>query len=123
MSLFSLSGKTALITGATQGLGFAIAKGLAENGAQIVINARNAQKLESALSRFRVAGVDAPGLRTDFCGHMNELGEENDAGGCAGRGNGCVGKASEIAIEMIGEEGSVGRLNGSFGGFCRRVPV
>ena len=84
---------------------------------------RTARLVAHALMGVRVAGVDAPGLCTDFCGHMNELGEENDAGGCAGRGNGCVGKASEIAIEMIGEEGSVGRLNGSFGGFCRRVPV
>ena len=70
-----------------------------------------------------VAGVDTPGPRTDFCGGMHELGEENGVGESARVESEEGRKASEIAIEVIREEGSVGRLNGSFGEFCRRVPV
>jgi len=52
---FSLAGKTALITGAGSGIGFAIAKGLAEAGARIVLNGRNRAKL----ARAREALADA----------------------------------------------------------------
>jgi gluconate 5-dehydrogenase len=48
--LFDLSGRIALITGASQGLGFAIARGLGQAGATIVLNGRNAEKLEKAVS-------------------------------------------------------------------------
>ena len=43
---FDLSGKTALITGSGSGLGFAIARGLAEAGARVVLNGRDRAKLE-----------------------------------------------------------------------------
>jgi NAD(P)-dependent dehydrogenase (short-subunit alcohol dehydrogenase family) len=42
-----LSGKTALITGSTQGIGFAIAKGLALSGAEVVINGRKQDAVEA----------------------------------------------------------------------------
>ena len=45
---FDLSGKTALVTGAGSGLGFAMAQGLAEAGARVVLNGRNVAKLETA---------------------------------------------------------------------------
>ena len=48
--LFDLSGKTALITGSSQGIGYALAEGLAKAGAQIILNGRNAAKLEKAAS-------------------------------------------------------------------------
>jgi gluconate 5-dehydrogenase len=50
--LFSLSGKRALITGSSQGIGFALAKGLAEAGAQIVLNGRDEAKLAAAAAQI-----------------------------------------------------------------------
>ncbi|MHC4175232.1 MAG: SDR family oxidoreductase [Planctomycetota bacterium] len=46
--LFSLSGKTALVTGGSRGIGFAVAKGLAEHGADVAIIARDKKQLEAA---------------------------------------------------------------------------
>ncbi len=47
-NLFSLSGKTALVTGGSRGIGLAITKGLAEHGADIAIAARSKEQLEVA---------------------------------------------------------------------------
>ena len=46
--MFSLDGRVALVTGASRGLGFAMAKALKDNGATVVINARNKAELEAA---------------------------------------------------------------------------
>lgn len=48
MTLFDLTGHTALITGSSGGLGLAMARGLAQSGAQIIIHGRNQDKLEAA---------------------------------------------------------------------------
>ena len=50
--MFSLKGRTALVTGASRGLGFAMARALAENGATVVVNARNAADLEAAAAKI-----------------------------------------------------------------------
>ena len=63
--LFDLTGKVALVTGATQGLGYAIAKGLAQHGATLGISARNPEKLEDALNRLKNNGIDAYGYMFD----------------------------------------------------------
>ncbi|MCE7999545.1 MAG: SDR family oxidoreductase [Rhodobiaceae bacterium] len=55
-SVFSLSGKRALVTGATQGLGFEIAKALAEAGAQVLLNGRDAARAEAAAATLTSAG-------------------------------------------------------------------
>jgi gluconate 5-dehydrogenase len=55
--LFDLSGRIALLTGATQGLGFAIARGLGETGATVVLNGRNEEKLEKAVSTLAKEGI------------------------------------------------------------------
>ncbi|MEL6523634.1 MAG: SDR family oxidoreductase [Pseudomonadota bacterium] len=47
-NLFSLKGRRALVTGSSQGIGLALAKGLAEAGATIVLNGRSAEKLAQA---------------------------------------------------------------------------
>ena len=59
LPLFDLSGKRALITGGTQGIGYAIAKGLGEAGASLVINARNQEKLTHCIQQFHEAGIEA----------------------------------------------------------------
>lgn len=50
--LFSLSGKRALVTGSSQGIGFALAKGLAAAGAKIVLNGRDPDKLKAAATEI-----------------------------------------------------------------------
>ncbi|MFC3180777.1 SDR family oxidoreductase [Cypionkella sinensis] len=51
MKLFDLTGKRALITGASQGIGFALAKGLAEAGAEVVLNGRDQARLDAAVAQ------------------------------------------------------------------------
>jgi gluconate 5-dehydrogenase len=53
---FDLTGKTALVTGSSRGLGQAIATGLAEAGAAILLNGSNAARLREAASAMREAG-------------------------------------------------------------------
>ena len=55
---FKLDGKTALVTGATHGLGMAIAEGLAQAGAKIVINDVFPEKLENAKKEYQKDGID-----------------------------------------------------------------
>lgn len=52
MQIFSLAGRRALITGSSQGIGLALAKGLAQAGASIVLNGRDASKLAAAASEI-----------------------------------------------------------------------
>jgi NAD(P)-dependent dehydrogenase (short-subunit alcohol dehydrogenase family) len=54
-----LTGKTALVTGSTAGIGFAIAAGLAESGAKVIINGRKPATVEPALARLRQAQPQA----------------------------------------------------------------
>lgn len=54
--LFDLSGKTALITGSSEGLGLAMARGLAAAGARIVLNGRDEKKLAKAANAFAESG-------------------------------------------------------------------
>lgn len=51
-SLFDLTGKRALITGSSQGIGFALARGLAAAGAQVVLNGRDAGRLATAATQI-----------------------------------------------------------------------
>jgi gluconate 5-dehydrogenase len=58
VQLFDLTGKTALVTGGTHGLGMAIAKGLANAGATIIVNDVFPDKLETAKAQYNEAGID-----------------------------------------------------------------
>ncbi|WP_404713841.1 glucose 1-dehydrogenase [Sphingomonas sp. MMS24-J13] len=57
MNPFSLEGKTALVTGAARGIGYAIAEALAGAGARIILNGRSPATLEEAASALRAAGA------------------------------------------------------------------
>ncbi len=65
-NMFSLDGKIALVTGATHGLGMAMANGLGAAGARLVINGNSSQeKIDKAVAEYKAAGIDAFGYRFD----------------------------------------------------------
>ncbi|WP_421948139.1 gluconate 5-dehydrogenase [Phaeodactylibacter xiamenensis] len=64
--LFDLTGKVALITGGTHGLGMAMAMGLGQAGATLVINGHSSQeKIDKALEAYRAEGITAHGYLFD----------------------------------------------------------
>ena len=60
-SLFNLSGKTALVTGSSRGLGRAMAEGMAAAGAKVVINGTDAGRVAEAVDAMKRAGMDVTG--------------------------------------------------------------
>ncbi|MFK4131308.1 SDR family NAD(P)-dependent oxidoreductase [Pseudomonas luteola] len=82
-----LSGKTAIVTGSTRGIGFAIAKGLAQAGATVVINGRSASSVDKAVSLLQQYVPDAT-LR----GVVADVGSVD---GCA------VLKAAEPEVDIL----------------------
>ena len=65
LSAFDLTGKVALVTGAAHGIGFAIAKGLAEAGAIICFNCSSQRSLEKGLAAYQTEGITAYGYVAD----------------------------------------------------------
>jgi gluconate 5-dehydrogenase len=64
-ALFDLSGKRALVTGSSQGIGLALAEGLAAHGASLVINGRDPAKVEAAVGQLKADGYEAHGRAFD----------------------------------------------------------
>jgi NAD(P)-dependent dehydrogenase (short-subunit alcohol dehydrogenase family) len=60
-----LTGKTALVTGSTQGIGYAIAEGLAGSGARVAVNGRSADRVAAAVAALAKAGGDVVGIAAD----------------------------------------------------------
>ena len=58
LKLFDLSGRLALVTGSGQGIGLSLAEGLGRAGARIVLNGRDAAKLEAAATQLRGEGIE-----------------------------------------------------------------
>lgn len=65
MKQYDLTGKVALVTGASYGIGFAIAKGLASAGATIVFNDRNEELVEKGIEAYKEEGIKAYGYVCD----------------------------------------------------------
>ena len=59
---FDLTDKIALVTGASKGIGEAIARGLAEFGAKVVVSSRNQEDLDTVADNFKKEGLEATGI-------------------------------------------------------------
>ncbi|MCL2086550.1 MAG: gluconate 5-dehydrogenase [Oscillospiraceae bacterium] len=81
---FCLDGKVALVTGAAHGIGFAIAEGLAGNGAKVVFNDLSQEMVDKGLAAYKEKGIDAKGYICDVTNEeqVKEMVEkiEKDAG-------------------------------------------
>jgi gluconate 5-dehydrogenase len=101
LDLFDLTGRVALVTGATSGLGHAIARGLAAAGATVVVNGRDAERISGAVEAFRAEGLQAFGSRFN------------------------VTEASEIAPEVERIEAEIGPIDilVNNAGIQRRAPM
>lgn len=66
LNKFSLNGKIALVTGASYGIGFAIASALHEAGAKIVFNDASKENMEKGLAAYKAQGIDAQGYLFDI---------------------------------------------------------
>jgi len=78
-SLFSLKGKTALVTGASYGLGVTFAETLAGAGAQLVLAARSLDKLDALAARLRAVGHQAIAVKCDV-GNPSDVAAMVEAG-------------------------------------------
>jgi NAD(P)-dependent dehydrogenase (short-subunit alcohol dehydrogenase family) len=64
--LFDLTGKTALVTGGSRGLGLQIAEALGEQGARIVLSSRKKSDLDEAVAHLEARGIDASAIAADL---------------------------------------------------------
>ena len=70
-ALFDLTGRTALVTGSSRGLGRAIAEGLAKAGARLIVNGVDPGRVETAVAEMRAAGYAAEGAAFDVTDETN----------------------------------------------------
>ena len=101
MNDFRLDGKVALVTGATDGIGFAMACGLALAGAKIAFNGRSQEKIDLAVERYKQQGIDAKGY---VCDVTDE-------------------KAVEELVKKISEDSGVIDILINNAGIIKRVPM
>ena len=64
--LFDLSGKTALITGGSRGLGLQMAEALGEQGAKVIVSSRKQSDLDEAVTHLKNLGIDASAIAADL---------------------------------------------------------
>lgn len=70
--LFDLSGRTALVTGGSRGLGLQLAQALGEAGAKVMLTARKADELEQAAAQLQSQGIDAQWIAAD-CAREDDI--------------------------------------------------
>ncbi len=70
--LFDLSGRVAIVTGSSRGLGLASARGMAEQGAKVVISGRKPEACEAAVAEIRASGGEAIAVPCNI-GRKDEL--------------------------------------------------
>jgi NAD(P)-dependent dehydrogenase (short-subunit alcohol dehydrogenase family) len=70
--LFDLTGRTALVTGGSRGLGLQIAQSLGEAGAKVVLSSRKARDLEESAAALKAVGIDASWIVAD-CSKEDEI--------------------------------------------------
>lgn len=93
----SLSGKVALVTGASQGIGMASARALAEDGATVVITGRNPEKLARARDQLAAA---ATGARIEMC--AGDATDEADVKEALAFAHGLAGRL-DIIVSVVGD--------------------
>lgn len=71
--LFDLTGRTALVTGSSRGLGRAMAEGLAAAGAKLLVNGTDPARVETAVAEFRAAGHQAEAAAFDVTSEADVL--------------------------------------------------
>ncbi|MCA1246583.1 SDR family oxidoreductase [Massilia sp. MS-15] len=64
--LFSLKGKTAIVTGGSRGLGLQMAEALGEQGARVLVSARKQDELDAAVAHLQGRGIDASSIAADL---------------------------------------------------------
>jgi len=69
--LFSLQGKTALVTGGSRGLGLQMAEALGEQGARLVISSRKQEELDIAVAHLAAKGIEASAIAADLSVEAN----------------------------------------------------
>lgn len=70
-TLFDLSGKTALVTGSTRGIGLALARGLAEAGARVIVNSRQQGAVDQAVAQLKALGLPVAGAAFDVADEVS----------------------------------------------------
>lgn len=69
--LFSLQGKTALVTGGSRGLGLQMAEALGEQGARLVLSSRKQEELDAAVAHLASKGIEASAIACDLSQESN----------------------------------------------------
>ena len=126
--LMDLSGRTALVTGGSRGLGLQMAQALGEAGARLVISSRKANELEEAAEQLRADGIDVTPLAVDLADEDAVMGLADRALEVLGRVDILINNAgfrgSSSIAEMSTDEwraAAAGNYDGPF--FCTRAVV
>jgi dehydrogenase/reductase SDR family member 4 len=72
-NLFNLDGKVAIVTGASKGIGEAMARGMAEFGASVVISSRNQESVDEVAAQFKADGLEATGIACHVADHAHRI--------------------------------------------------